>query len=65
MLPGTLLYVSYVKLDGDVAALAGGVETERDWAYYATLVLGLLATLGVTTLLGRLARKALREVTDE
>ncbi len=65
MLPGTLLYVCYGKLAGDVAALAAGVETERDWAYYTTLVAGVLATLGVTTVLARLARKALREVTDE
>lgn len=65
MLPGTVLYVCYGMLAGDVAALAGGVESERDWTYYATLVLGLVATLGVTTILGRLARKALREVTDE
>jgi hypothetical protein len=30
MLPGTLLYVYYGKLAGDVAALAGGVKMQRD-----------------------------------
>ncbi len=65
MLPGTLLYVYYGKLLGDVAALAGGAAVEKDAGYYAVLALGLVATLAVTTLVTRIARRALREATGE
>jgi len=65
MLPGTLLYVYYGKLAGDVAALAGGAAVKRDAAYYAVLVLGLAATILVTTLVTRTARKALRQATGD
>ena len=65
MLPGTLLYVYYGKLLGDVAALAGGVAPEKDAGYYAVLALGLVATVAVTTLVTRIARRALREATGE
>ena len=36
MLPGTLLYVYYGKLAGDVAALAGGAAVERDAGWCGT-----------------------------
>lgn len=65
MLPGTVLYVYYGKLVGDVAALAGGAAPEKGAAYYAVLLLGLAATVVVTTLVTRTARKALREATGE
>lgn len=61
MLPGTVLYVYYGKLVGDVAALAGGVAPERDAGYYAVLGIGLAATLAVTALVTRIARRALAE----
>lgn len=64
MLPGTLLYVYYGKLAGDVAALAGGAAPERGVEYYAVLILGLVATIVVTTIVTRTARKALAEVTE-
>ena len=64
MLPGTLLYVYYGKLAGDVAALAGGA-TQRGAGYWVVLVLGLIATLGVTTIVTRIARRALKEITHE
>ena len=64
MLPGTLLYVYYGKLAGEVASLAGGAPVERGAAYYAVLGLGLVATLLVTTIVARTARAALREATD-
>ena len=68
MLPGTLLYVYYGKLAGDVAILAAGVQAQgdgsRDAAYYVVLILGLLATVAVTTLVTRTARSALAEVSD-
>lgn len=64
-IPGTLLYVYYGKLAGDVAALAGGAAVQRDTGYYIVLVLGLVATIGVTTIVTRIARKALKEATGE
>lgn len=65
MLPGTLLYVYYGKLAGEVAALASGQGLERGPGYYAVLVLGLLATVAVTAVVTRLARRALQEATGE
>ena len=64
MLPGTLLYVYYGKLAGEVAALAGGAPVARGPGYYAVLGLGLVATLLVTTIVARTARRALREATE-
>ena len=62
MLPGTLLYVYYGRLAGDVAALAGGAATDRDAAYWVVLGLGLVATIAVTTIVTRIARRALGEI---
>lgn len=64
MLPGTLLYVYYGKLAGDVARLAGGAPMQRGTAYYGVLALGLVATIVVTALITRTARRALQELTD-
>jgi uncharacterized membrane protein YdjX (TVP38/TMEM64 family) len=61
MLPGTLLYVYYGKVVGDVAAIAAGMAPERGAAHYVVLGLGLLATVVVTTLVTRIASRALRE----
>jgi len=65
MLPGTLLYVYYGKVIGDVAALAGGTAMEKGPADYAILILGLAATIVVTTIVTRIARRALSDVTQE
>jgi len=65
MLPGTLLYIYYGKLAGDVAALAAGAETDRGAGYWTVLILGLLATLAVTTIVTRIARASLRVATGE
>jgi uncharacterized membrane protein YdjX (TVP38/TMEM64 family) len=64
MLPGTLLYVYYGKLAGDVAALAGGAAVARDARYWTLLAAGLAATIVVTAYVTRLARRALRESAD-
>lgn len=64
MVPGTLLYVYYGKVAGDVARLAGGAPMPRGTAYYAVLALGLVATIVVATLVTRTARRALEEATD-
>ena len=65
MLPGTLLYVYYGKLAGDVAALACGAAPEKGAGYYTVLILGLVATIVVTTLVTRTARRALKEATGD
>lgn len=68
MLPGTLLYVYYGKAAGSLAAVAGGaggVEAEKGTGYWVTLGLGLAATVAVTTVITRLASRALRQQIDE
>ncbi len=64
MLPGTLLYVYYGRLAGDVAALASGAVVAKGGAYYALLVLGLVATLAVTVYVARSARRAVDEAIE-
>lgn len=59
MLPGTLLYVYYGKVLGDVAAVASGAAVQRGAAYWVTLGLGLAATVAVTFVVTRAARRAL------
>jgi len=63
MLPGTILYVYYGKLAGDVAMLIGSEAVEKDIGYYIVLGLGLVATIVVTIVVARLARRALNEIT--
>lgn len=66
MLPGTLLYVYYGKVAGDVAAIAAGAPVARGTWYWLLLGLGLGATLAVSLYVARLARRALqREEVDE
>jgi uncharacterized membrane protein YdjX (TVP38/TMEM64 family) len=64
MLPGTLLYVYYGRVVGDVAALAAGAAIEKGPADYALLGLGLVATIAVTTVVTRIARRALKEAAN-
>lgn len=65
MLPGTLLYVYYGRVIGDVAALASGAAAERDAGYYTVTLLGLAATVAVTAIVTRIARRALAEAEAE
>ncbi len=65
MLPGTLLYTYYGKVVGDVAALAAGAAPERGAAQWALLGVGLLATVVVTTVVTRIAARALKEATND
>jgi uncharacterized membrane protein YdjX (TVP38/TMEM64 family) len=65
MLPGTFLYVYYGKVLGDVAAIAAGAAVERDAAYWVTLGVGLAATVAVTAVVTRTARKALSAEVDD
>ena len=59
MLPGTLLYVYYGRVVGDVAALAAGARPDRDLTYYVLLGVGLIATILVSALLARIAKREL------
>jgi uncharacterized membrane protein YdjX (TVP38/TMEM64 family) len=66
MLPGTFLYVYYGKALGSLAAVAGGAEVERGLGDWVLLGVGLVATLLVTTVVTRIARRALeQEVEDD
>lgn len=65
MLPGTVLYVYLGKLGGDVAAVAGGVETGTGAGEWTLRIVGFAATLAVTVYVTRLARRALDDATDE
>ncbi len=65
MLPGTFLYVYYGKAAGDLAALAStGAQQEKGWGDWLVLGLGLVATVIVTAIVTRIARRALKEQTD-
>jgi uncharacterized membrane protein YdjX (TVP38/TMEM64 family) len=59
MLPAIVMYVYYGKVVGDVAKLAAGVAPPRGPAYYALLVVGLIATIVATTAVTRAARKSM------
>jgi uncharacterized membrane protein YdjX (TVP38/TMEM64 family) len=61
MLPGALLYVYTGRVAGDLAAVAAGAAPPRGAGWYATLAIGLAATVAVTVLVTRLARSALAE----
>jgi len=65
MIPGTILYVYYGKVAGEVAAAAGGSGAERGTGYYAVLALGLAATVAVTVIVTRMARRALAARTGD
>lgn len=61
MLPATAVYVYYGKVVGDLAALAAGTAPVRGPWYYALLAVGIAATIGVTALVTRTARRALQQ----
>jgi len=65
MLPGTLLYTYAGKVAGDLAAVAAGSTPARGPGYYLVLALGLGATVAVTVLITRVARRALADATGD
>ena len=65
MLPGTALYVYPGMVAGQVVALGAGYARPRETGYYVTLAAGLVVTVLALVLLTRVARRALREETDE
>lgn len=60
MLPGTALYVYLGSLVTTASELASGSRPSTGTAGNALLIVGLVATVGVTVLLTRIARRALR-----
>jgi uncharacterized membrane protein YdjX (TVP38/TMEM64 family) len=65
MLPAIVMYVYYGKVAGDVAKLAAGVAPPHGSAYYALLVVGLIATIVATTAVTRAARKSMAGTTPK
>jgi uncharacterized membrane protein YdjX (TVP38/TMEM64 family) len=63
MLPGTVLYVYSGKVAGELAALGGGSAVSHGAGYYAVVGLGFAATVIVTILITRVARRALDQAT--
>ena len=58
MIPGTIMCVYLGSLAGDLAKMGAGehTRTNGEWNLYGV---GLLATLGVTVFVARIARQAL------
>jgi len=63
MVPGTVLYVYYGTAIGGIAQLAAGVRPPGGTAGAVILGLGLVATIAVTLLVTRIARRALQRAT--
>jgi uncharacterized membrane protein YdjX (TVP38/TMEM64 family) len=61
MLPGTVLYIYYGRVVGDLAALSAGAGPQRDLGYWVLLGVGLAATIAVTIIMTRIAQKAVRD----
>lgn len=57
--PGTLLRAYYGHVVGDVGRLASGESPPRGPAHHVLLAVGLLATIGMTVVLARMAGPAL------
>ena len=64
MAPGTFLYVYYGKAIGSLAALSQGQTVEKGTEQWVFLGLGLVAAIAVTTVITRIAKKALAEATE-
>ena len=64
MVPATLVYVYLGSLAGDLATVAAdSAAAPRGTGYWIVLGLGLCATIAVTAIITRIARKALKEAT--
>ncbi len=60
MLPGTLMYVYFGSVAANLATI-GGAAADRGAAQWIVYGIGLLATVGVTVFITRLARQALKK----
>lgn len=61
MLPGTLLYVYYGHVIGDVTAVVAGVRPARTPVQYVLLAIGLVAAALVAWRVSQVARRALTD----
>ena len=61
-IPGAFVYTYAGMVTGEALALAGKAEVPKNASYYAFLVAGLIATVAVTTVVTRTARRALQDV---
>lgn len=67
MLPGTILYVYIGSLAGNLATLGSGTPStnpQAEMLQWVIRILGLLATLGVTIYITRIAKQALAASTE-
>jgi uncharacterized membrane protein YdjX (TVP38/TMEM64 family) len=65
MLPASFLYVYYGTALGKIAGAAGSGQTDRGIGYWLVLATGLVATVAVTAVVTRVARRALaQEIKD-
>jgi uncharacterized membrane protein YdjX (TVP38/TMEM64 family) len=64
MLPLIVLYTYYGKVVGDVAALATGTALPRGPEYYVMLAVGLAATIALSVVITRAAKRALAQQSD-
>jgi uncharacterized membrane protein YdjX (TVP38/TMEM64 family) len=65
MLPAVTMYVYTGKVAGDLASLASGAVAPQGATYYSLLGLGFVATVAVTIVVTRIARRAIDEAVDE
>lgn len=65
MLPAVTMYVYTGKVAGDLASLASGAVAPQGTAYYLLLGLGFVATVAVTIVVTRIARRAIDEAVQE
>jgi uncharacterized membrane protein YdjX (TVP38/TMEM64 family) len=63
MMPGTVMYVYFGSLAGDLAAVGTG-QRATSTAEWVLRVVGLLATVAVTVYVTRVARRALQQRTE-
>ena len=62
MIPAALMYAYAGHVAGEAVAAAGKASVPHDASYYVVLTAGLAASVGVARIVGRTARRALRDV---
>lgn len=65
MMPGTVMYVYLGSLAGNLATLGSGDTPENQMAQWTLRIIGLLATVGVTVYVTKIAQKALNEQIED
>ena len=65
MIPVIIMWVYYGRVLGDVARVFSGAHVAHGAGYWAMLAVGLVATVAVTIVITRAAKKALRASVEE